>query len=85
MLAVPVPVALPFKEMKDLIPFDNVMDKIHFVVAKATAGKPKAKETKTEREKKLFSIKFAAATQRLHQQRKSLLGSQLSVATPWTA
>lgn len=47
MLAVSVPVTLPIKEMKDLIPFDDVVDKIHFVVAQATAGKPKQKKPKT--------------------------------------
>lgn len=46
MLVVPVPVTLPIKEMTDLIPFDDVVDKIHFVVAKATAGKAKQKKQK---------------------------------------
>lgn len=55
MLAVPLPVTLPIKEMKDLILFDDVVDKIHFVVAQATAGKPKQNKQKPKKKKKSFS------------------------------
>lgn len=54
MLAVSLPVTLPIKEMKDLILFDDVVDKIHFVVAQATAGKPKQNKEKTKKKKKAF-------------------------------
>lgn len=45
MLAVSIPVTFPIKDVEDLTPFDDIVDKIQFVVAQATAGKPK--ETKT--------------------------------------
>lgn len=49
-MAVPLPIKLPLSDMTDLAPFDDITDKIHFVLAKAIAGK----------KKKRFHIKLTA-------------------------
>lgn len=37
-LALVLPIALPLDEIKGLTPFDEVVDKVHYVFAKASAG-----------------------------------------------
>lgn len=69
-LGVPLPIALPFSDVNGLIPFDDTMDKIHFVVSKAAAG------TKDSA--------FTCQTRKQYERIKHLLHSQLSVAMPRT-
>lgn len=71
MLAVSLPINLPLSEITDLTPFDDIIDKIHFVVANAIAGKNH--NSFTSNPQQLHYI--------LHEQLKGFLHSQLSVPT----